>query len=308
MSPQGSGGQNPAASSGGDLLGWTPVEFDGAATLPLVWADLRSYARNAPFFSRTIDAWRRHGAADAVRTNLSALPVLDPAFDPDLIIAHASRTGSTLLARLATAEQGSILVSEPRILSRLLEHHLAGTLDAPIAPILQAVVRVQGRRRPDAQRYVLKLSSQATRFLPQIRHAFPRTPILWLQRRPAEIVESNLGRPAAGCPERPEQRAEWVLRRVALAFLGATAFVDRDVQILDYRDLHEPDWPGLATVLGMDPTGATLARMPDIARLDARTGTPFMPRERASVPLAVQSIVRETLDPMYEALRARCAA
>ncbi|KQX19468.1 hypothetical protein ASD39_16345 [Sphingomonas sp. Root50] len=284
------------------------MAFDGAAQSPLVWADLRGYARNAPFFSRTTDAWRRRGATDAVRTDLSALPVLDPALDPDLIIAHSSRAGSTLLARLATAEEGSILVSEPRILLRLLEHHLAGMLDAPIGPVLQAVVRLQGRRRPDAQRYVLKLNSQATRFLPQIRRAFPRTPILWLQRRPVEVVGSNLGRPAAGCPKRPEHIADWVVRRVALAFLGATAFVDRDMQILDYRDLREPDWPGLAAVLGMDLTSVTLARMQDVARLDARTGIPFMPHDRAPVPLAVQSIVRETLDPMYEALRVRRAA
>jgi hypothetical protein len=302
------GAPKAAVSSGALFLEWTPVLFDDAAPSALVWADLRGHARNAPFFSRTIAAWRRQGAADAVRTDLSALPVLDAALDPDLIIAHPSRAGSTLLARLAAAQEGSILVSEPGILLALLAHHLAGTLGAPIGPILQSVVRAQGRRRPDAQRYVLKLNSQATRFLPEIRRAFPRTPILWLQRQPVQIVASNLDRPASGCPERPEDLADWVLRRVALAFLGATAFVDRNMQIIDYRDLHEPDWPGLATILGMDRTSATLARMRDIARLDARTDTPFVPRERAPVPLAVQSIVRETLDPMYEALRARCAA
>lgn len=284
------------------------MEFDGAAPSPLVWADLRGYARNAPFFNRTIDSWRRHGAADAVRTELSALPALDPALDPDLIIAHPSRAGSTLLARLAAAEDGSILVSEPRILPKLLERHLVGMLGTPIGPILQAVVRIQGHRRPDAQRYVLKLNSQAARFLPEIRRAFPRTPILWLQRRPAEIVESNLRRPAARHPERLEHIEDWVLRRVTLAFLSATAFVDADVRVIDYRDLHGPDWSSLARVLGMDPTSATLARMRDIARLDSRTDAPFAPREPAPMPPAVQSIVRETLDPMYEALRSRRAS
>lgn len=164
MTPERSGGRakflSRAGVRSGQLDGWTPIALDGVGPTQLVWADLHDRAFNAPFFTHIIDAWRRDGAKDAVRTDLSALPTQDPALDPDLIIAHPSRTGSTLLARLAAAEAGSILVSEPGILSGLLERHLAGTLGAPIGPTLQAVVRAQGRRRPAEQRYILKLNSQ----------------------------------------------------------------------------------------------------------------------------------------------------
>jgi hypothetical protein len=263
---------------------------------------------DAPFFSRTIAAWRNGGAA-AVRTDLSALAAFDrvPALDPDLIIAHPSRSGSTLLARLA-AEGGSILVSEPLILQQLFGAHLAGRLDRPVAPLVRAVVRALGQHRHDGQRYVLKLNSQLARFLPDIRRAFPQVPIMWLQRLPAEVVASNLDRPAGAGPARPEELAAWVLRRVALAFLGATAFVDRNIHILDYRDLPETGWSAIAALLGIDPAVVTPARLRDIARRDARSGASYVPRDHRPLPPAVGTIVQATLDPLYAALGGRRAA
>lgn len=99
-----------------------------------------------------------------------------------------------------------------------------------------------------------------------------------------------------------------MLRRVTLAFLAATAFVDGDVPVLDYDDLLRPDSHGLAMLLGIDPTPATLARMREIAGRDSRTGARFVPRDRMPVPIAVEAIVRKTLDPMYAAIRAGRAA
>src|SRR5262249_54972670 len=143
-------------------------------------------------------------------------------------IAHPSRSGSTLLARLATFEDKSILVSEPELLYELLKHNLKDAFDRPVENILRQAVRALGRIRfGNERRYVLKLSSQMTRYLPEFRKAFPQTPIVWLQRQPAEIIESNLANFAVpGRPHLFPERAQWAVRRVTLAFMGATAFTD----------------------------------------------------------------------------------
>lgn len=292
------------------LAGLTPIAFDAACDLPLVWADLRPYDFNQPLFRRTLEGWRARGATETVRTELSALADLDdqPSLSPDLVIAHPSRSGSTLLARLAAAEDGTILVSEPAILPQVLNQHRLGALGSPIEPVLRAIVRAQGRiRLGNERRYVLKLNSQITRFLPEFQRAFPQTPIVWLQRRPIEILESNLHFPPAAHPGRPDALETWLLRRITLAFLGATAFVDKPMHILDYRDLPHAAWSSLAKLMGIDPTESRLLKVREIAQYDARTGARFAPRPRNILSTPLQAIVRETLDPLYDGLHARRA-
>lgn len=290
------------------LAGLTPIAFDAASDLPLVWADLRPYSFDQPFFSRIMKDWRARSATESIRTDLSALVELEdqPSLDPDLVIAHPSRSGSTLLARLAAAADGTILVSEPSILPQVLNQHRSGGLGSPIEPVLRAIVRALGRIRPgNERRYVLKLNSQITRFLPEFQRALPQTPIVWLQRQPIEILESNLHFPPAAHPGQPGALEAWLLRRITLAFLGATAFVDSSMRILDYRDLPHAAWTSLAELMGVDPAGNGVLKMREIAQYDARTGARFEPRSRNILPTSLQAIVRETLDPLYEDLRAR---
>lgn len=297
----------PLRQASDRLGGWTPIGFDSASDEPLVWADLQGRRFDQPFFKRTLAAWSLEGGAPTVRTGLDALAALDdrPSREPDLIIAHPSRSGSTLLARLAAAGEATILVSEPAILPQLLSAMPPGDAERPIEPVLRAVVRALGRIRfGDERRYVLKLNSQLSPFLPVIRRAFPQTPMIWLQRRPIEILESNLSHPPGEALPIGEAREAQQLRRLTRALLAATAFVDKGMHILDYRDLPDAAAPLIAALMGLD-TGEGWRRMARVARLDSRTGKPFTPRERAVVPERLQAIVRESLDPLYEALRSR---
>lgn len=270
------------------------------------WADLRGVALEG-HFRKTVSAWRASGGGPTVSTGLEALEALDdaPSLEPGLIIAHASRCGSSLLAALAASGEGGVLVAEPSLLPDIMSCDLAGGLGRPADEVLRQAVRALGRIRFGTERrLVLKLNSQMVRHLPVLRRAFPAAPVVWLQRRPAEIVESNLRRPPAGSI-RPEAAARQALRRAALVFMGATAFVGDDVPVLDYRDLPDAAWTRVAGLMGLEPSPADLARLADVARRDARTGEPYAPRPIEPLPEAMQAAVRDTLDPMYEALAER---
>lgn len=291
-----------------DLRGWTPIAFDAEPEPMVEWADLRDHEFVQPFFSRTLAAWRLCGGGPTVRTNLQALRDLDdqPCLEPDLIIAHPTRCGSTLLALLASAGRGSLLVSEPLLLPQILSGKSAPELDGCNVAFLRAAVRALGRVRFGTERrFVLKLNSQMTRFLPQIRRAFPQTPIVWLQRRPVDIIESNLRRSADSCLPIPfDERAAEKLRRVALAFMGATAFADDRTTVLDYRDLPGAAWTSVATLMGFDPAD-DLQRMREVAARHSQTGDAYAPRARRPVSEEVVAIIDQSLNPMYDALALR---
>jgi len=291
------------------LIGWTPIAFepdDGT----LEWADLRGQEFDRPFFSRTLERWQSEGRREVVRTGLSALASLDvqPSLEPDLIIAHPSRCGSTLLARLAAAsDERSILISEPAILASLLNHSLKTDFGAPVERVLRQVVRALGRIRFGTERrYVLKLPSNMTRYLPALRRAFPDVPTVWLQREPAEIIESNLTNAANPLiPLPPEARVDWIMRRVTVAFMAATTFVDDDVGVLDYRDLARDPLSLLTNVMRIQPRPEDIARMEAVGRFHGHNDSPYTPREKQPLPKRLATIARETLDPMYRALAAR---
>jgi hypothetical protein len=291
------------------LHGWTPIFFQSDQAI-VEWGDLRGHRFDRPFFSRTLADWQAEGPRTLIRTDLSALAALDgqPSLDPDLIIAHPSRCGSSLLARLAAAtDEGSILVSEPEILASLLNQNLAAGFGVPIEHILRQVVRAYGRVRFGTERrYVLKLPSNMTRYLPVFRRAFPDVPTVWLQREPAEVLESNLHNGAnPRVPLAPKARVDWIVRRVTLAFMAATAFVDDDVQVLDYRDLSKDPLCRIASLMRIKPQSEDIARMQAVAQLHGHDNRPYTPREKQPLPASLEAIARETLYPMYRALGAR---
>lgn len=243
-------------------------------------------------------------------TDLSALATLDdePSLDPDLIIAHPSRCGSTLLARLAAAANvETILISEPEIIATLLNHNLQGRPADSVTPTLRQLVRAYGRVRLGTERrYVLKLPSNMTRYLPEFRRAFPATPIIWLQRQPGEILESNLNNPARpATPLSPAETVDWVVRRVTLAFMAATAFVDDEVEVMDYRDLPDAAFSRIVELMGLSLGPDDIGRMQAVASLHGHSNKAYTPRPPSPLPQALTAIVRETLDPMYLALGAR---
>lgn len=240
---------------------------------------------------------------------MTALSALDsePSLDPDVIIAHPSRSGSTLLSLLAAAmHEQSVLVGEPEIVFELLQANLQRPLEAPDETLRQ-LIRAFGRRRLGSEQgFVLKLSSRASHFLALFRRAFPKTPIVWVQREPAEIVESNLRRPRRGLAGLdPDSVARLMLRDVSWAFLAASGFKDANFHVVDYRDLPSAAWTRVAPLMQVQIDEDCLLRMREVSRSHSHSGVPYLRRTPDPLPENVQEIVSHTLNPLYETLARR---
>ncbi len=285
------------------LRGWTPVAFD-TETATLEWADLRPGRFDRPFFRHSIEAWRGGDSPESRYSDLAALFALDrePSLDPKVIIAQASRCGSTLLARLTTAFEGTIAIGEPVVLTEVLS--FAQDLAGHPRPheVLRACARALGRIRFGTERnYVLKLNGLSVRFLPLFRQAFPRAKIVWLQRRPIEIVESSMRvrDKRLGPQAITEQAFHETLRKLAIVFLAAKCFVEGEMRVLDYRDLPQAVEKVVAPLLGVAPTARELARLEDLCRFDSHTGEPFVRGGPIALPRWVEEAVERSLDPIY---------
>lgn len=291
------------------LRGWTPIAFHGGNDPVIDWADLRDHPFDRPFFSHTLKAWSA-GSNDAiVQSGLSTLSSLDsePSLDPDVIIAHPSRSGSTWLSLLTAAlHEQSVFVGEPEVVFQLLHANLQRPLETP-DQTLRHLIRALGRRRfGTEQRFVVKLSSRASHFLALFRRAFPKTPIVWVQREPAEIIESNLRRPRralAGLD--PETVTRQALRDVSWAFLAANGFDDANFHVVDYRDLPAAAWTRVAPLMQVQIDEDCLSRMRNVSGSHSHSGKPYLRRTPNPLPKDVQDIVRNTLNPLYEALARR---
>jgi hypothetical protein len=235
-----------------------------------------------------------------------------PSLDPCLIIAHGSRCGSTWLTGMLRAMDGALTIAEPGCLVALLSHDIRGRSAFIGHEVLRQMVRALGRIRfGDERRYVLKLSSTLTRFFPQFRRAFPGVPVIWLQRRPSEIVESNLHAPGNWVEfdrHGDEQLARLTLHKMAMLFLAASGLVDDNTLVLDYRDLPEAAWTHVAPFIGVSLNECERDRMRDIARIDAKSAKLFVPRRPRELAAPVQAAIRQALDPLYEALDRRRVA
>lgn len=318
-----------------ELTKWTPVALHLDAPTPSIeWGDFGSFRFAEPFFDDTVARW---AATDppprVVRTGLDALAVLDqaPSLDPNGLLFHLSRCGSTLLARLLQQLPGCVVVSEPAMINQVLQADAAIIDEETRVRLLRLLIRAFGRVRfGDERHYVLKLSSWNVRKLDVFRSAFPQTPLLWLQRKPAEVITSLLARE----PEwRQELRAPEFASAVfdmtadeaaaaepaalyasALATLlrAARAASPAAMRTIDYADLPQAAWTTVAPYFGLAPDADQTALMAAQARFYSKDADPT-PFERPQVaadaiPEAIRRLAAVELDLLYEELSDRAAS
>jgi hypothetical protein len=269
-----------------DLAAWTPVALH--LNPPSIdWCDLRGARFAEPFLDQTVERLVAEGRALA-RTDLDALLALDsaPSLEPDGIVLHLSRCGSTLVSRLLATVPGVLVVAEPAPLNTLLQADPARIDRAARIRVLRLLARALGRIRfGDERRYVLKLSSWNVRRADLLLQAFPAAKFAWVQREPAEVMASLLAEPPGwlalharprvaehlfGIP--PDETA--ALDRVAFAAraLGAmlAAAADLPGPVVDYRDLPAAVWTRVAPSFGIGLDEEAVARMQQESRFDAK--------------------------------------
>jgi hypothetical protein len=318
-----------------ELTKWTPVALHLDAPTPSIeWADFGSLRFTEPFFDDTVARWAAaHPPPRVVRTDLDALAVLDqaPSLDPGGFIFHLSRCGSTLLTRSLQQLPGCVVVSEPAMINQVLQADAAVIDEETRLRLLRLLIRAFGRVRfGDERYYVLKLSSWNVRKLDVFRSAFPKTPLLWLQRKPAEVIASLLAR-------EPEWRQELRMPEFAAALFDMTAdeaaAADPAVlyasaltsllkaahtapptalRTIDYADLPQAAWTTVAPYFGLAPDAGDIALMAAQARFYSKDAdpTPFERRQDTAdaIPEDIRRLAAVELDSLYDELSGRAAS
>jgi len=292
-----------------ELANWTPIAIHLDADEPAVeWADLRPLRFTDAFFDDTVERWRKDTPGGRiVTTGLDALVTLDqaPSLDPDGVVFHMSRCGSTLVARLLQRLPDCIVVSEPNCLNAVVDASDDLIDDETRARLLRLVVRALGRRRFGNERqFVVKPSSWTIRKLPLFRRAFPDTPMVWLQRAPAEVLASLMANHPEWLTRREQDDAPSALASVLAELLQAASQAET-LTTVDYTELPDAVWTTIAPLFGILPPADKIAEMRAQAALYSKADTPRrFERTAVETPDEARRLAA-SLEPPYRALKAR---
>jgi len=193
---------SPAAPADiAELLAWTPFNLrNGTAGLEIDWCHLGEARFTEPFFDQTIirrRTLRQQRTSSA--TVLDQLQTMQPGVRPTGFIFHASRCGSTLVARMLGSLPCNLVLSEPAVLNTAItatRPHSGVHADLTIgehAQLVRNLISAMAQPRHGDERHCfIKFAATAIRDLPVIQHAFPDIPWVYIYREPLEIMASYL--------------------------------------------------------------------------------------------------------------------
>lgn len=312
-------------------IGWLPVRAVPGPDAPAFdWAWFGDRPLSEPLFEDSVNrvASRPFSRAFRTRTDLTALiagAAQEATLEPDGIVFHMSRCGSTLVAQMLAAVPHHIVASEAAPIDDMVQWCVTSgaPLDLQVAALRVLVAAIGRNRSGTSRRYFLKLDSWATLALPLFRAAFPRTPWIFLYRKPEEVMVSHMGMPgmhfAAGVVpalgemesadvQSIEDRGATVLAKyldcaIAHAAVGGGMLVN-------YADLRAAMEGAIPRHFGFVPDADERAAMAQASRRNSKvpdeTYTDDTERKRAAVTPAVAAAVAKYLDAPYariEALR-----
>jgi hypothetical protein len=262
-----------------------------------------------------------------VRTPLAVLHELNqaPSLEPCGFIFHIGRCGSTLVSRLLGLAPGVVAVREALPVNNLLEADPGRIDEAEQVRALRSLIRALGRVRfGDERHFVLKLSSWNIRKADLLHAAFPGTPLLWLQRRPLEVLASMFTEPPGWLALRnhPAKAAqffgleleavkrmdgfEFAAHLLAAMFDAAAA---ADPAVIDYNDLPDAVAEVVAPLFGIALSADDRAAMAEQARYHAKSAAavPFTDdsERKRRVPGRAAAVCAALLDQRYELLNDR---
>lgn len=185
------------------LKGWLPVDLDTNSP-SVTWMDFGSTPLDHPFFEDTV-LKLRHGFPPAKELKSDMEAVLATAdrlstATPDGLIFHVSRCGSTLLSNALRTGEGTVVVSEPDPITKLLIPYDESTVAYPLdqwlplqAKFLQSLATIFAHYRTGRkERVIIKFASWSIFSWQVIRSIWPDVPCLIVIRDPIEVMISNL--------------------------------------------------------------------------------------------------------------------
>ena len=225
------------------------------------------------------------------------------------------------------------MVAEPAIINQVLQADAATIDEVTRARLMRLLIRALGRLRVgDERHYVLKLTSWNVRKLDVFRSAFPETPLVWLQRQPAEVIASLLAHESEWrkLQSEPELAAALfgmaageattaepaVFYACALAALlkAARSAPPHLMQTIDATsDLPQAAWTTVAPYFGLTPDSDQIALMKAQSRFYSKSADPTVferPQNTAGVvPEPVRKLTAVELEEsLYQELSGRKAS
>ncbi len=276
-------GPEVARAQMGSLRGWFPVSL-GPGSATVRWRFLGDKRFTEPFFE---DSFRSQAPQDrqVCSTPLAALDDLPASVPPAAFIFHVSRCGSTLLTQaLATLPQ-CIVMSEPPALDAFFRLHHRHPEQSGGAHTLRQLVAALGQQRSPAERHlVIKFDCWHLPWLDFVHSAFPDTPILFLYRQPAAVLESHRRQPGrqmvpglidltrlegrlhpkGAAPLAPGDLDGYTIRILESLYrcgLQAAAAAAPKLRLVNHAQLPGVLWEHLLGALGLDCTPLELAAL-----------------------------------------------
>jgi gluconate kinase len=274
--------------------GWIPIRvFLRGNEARVDWCHFGRKRFDRPFFKDSVDealrlpfnqAFRRETSIDA----LAEWNAASPGIAPTAFLHHASRCGSTLLARMLAALDSHVVMSEPPMVDAVLgaRRMSPGVTEDMQVLWLRGLVSALAQPRNGESAFFVKLDAWHILDLALLRKAFPRTPWLYLYRDPVEIAVSQMrqrggfmipgvfgpGMMLFGAEQSmamaPEEFVVRVLGRMLEAGAAGCA-ADGGIPI-HYSELPQAAWTRLRDVLGIDRSDRTLEALQSAARWDAK--------------------------------------
>ena len=172
--------------------GWIPMSlFEMGGNWQIEWVHSLFAPLSDPFFDDTVRRVARHPANLLLRCSTPAEAVLEFAQQqqPDVLIFHISRCGSTLVARMLDALEETRVLAEPPVFDAALQLYLRGVFDQSLVKGVAGALA----RAPDgnARRCALKLDSWHCLVLDRVADLFPDAHKVLLFRDPIEVLVSH---------------------------------------------------------------------------------------------------------------------
>jgi hypothetical protein len=317
----------------GRFAGWIPSRLrTDASECRVDWVYLGSRRFTEPFFRDTIQSAMQEPFNQAFWQDTPIAALIDwarerPGLAPTAFVYHASRCGSTLIARMLMALESHVVVSEPPPIDSVLRANfwIPGLTPDVQAQWLTALLSALGQPRAGGEtRFVIKLDAWHAFDWRLVARAYPGVPSIFLYRDPIEIAMSQLTMPGAYMVPGilgPSQlvmkigdaltmpRVEFVARVIGHVLdAGLHACTEGGIRAVHYSELPEAVPTSLADVLGVKTDPATCERLRACATFDAKNPQFTFADDRARKQRAASDDVREAIErwamPAYRALEA----
>lgn len=181
--------------------------------------------------------------------------------EPTALIFHASRCGSTLLAKVIARSQANMVFGEAAPHNQIWRY-IAASPNMPELLVRNIILQTGRRRLPTYQAHIVKFTSLNILKFSTIHAAFPSVPKLFLFRTPSRILASyRRAKPGWLGQDNGIAQALHTAEAAVAAFFRSALEAGDKLMCVDYADLRRETLPAVLNLLGLQPAPADLPLM-----------------------------------------------